>query len=65
MVYICEWPLYQFFNKINPNYDAITKYCHVFRNYGDVGDSWGSVDSIIKFYGENNEHFSKYNGIKY
>ncbi len=65
MVFICEWLLYQLYDKINPNYDAITKYCHVFRNYGDVADSWGSVDGIIRFYGDNNEHFSKYNGIKY
>ncbi len=65
MVYICEWPLYQYHKNINPNYDAITKYCHVFRNHGDISDHWSSVDSIIKFYGDNNEHFSKYNGIKY
>jgi hypothetical protein len=25
----------------------------------------GSVDGIIRFYGDNNEQFSKYNGIKY
>ncbi len=65
MVYICEWPFYQFWKNINPNYDAITKYCHVFRNHGDIVDTWGSVDSIIQFYGEHNEQFSKYNGIKY
>jgi hypothetical protein len=65
MVYICEWPLYQFKKNINPNYDAITKYCHVFRNHDDINDHWSSVDSIIKFYGEHNEQFSKYNGIKY
>ncbi len=65
MVYICEWPLYQLFKKMEPNYDAIAKYCHVFRNYGDVGDSWSSVDGIIKFYGDHSEQFSKYNGIKH
>ncbi len=65
MLYTCEWPYSQLYSKINPNYDAITKYCHVFRNHDDISDSWGSVDGIIKFYGENNELFSKYNGIKY
>jgi hypothetical protein len=65
MLFICEWPYAQIYAKMKPNYDAITKYCHVFRNHYDISDSWGSVDSIIQFYGENNEQFSKYNGIKY
>jgi hypothetical protein len=65
MVYICEWANGQLSNNIAPNYDAITKYCHVFRNHDDIADNWKSVDSIIQFYGEHNEQFSKYNGIKY
>jgi hypothetical protein len=65
MVYICSWPYDQLKNNINPNYDAVTKCCHVFRNHDDIYDSWSSVDSIIQFYGDHNEQFSKYNGIKY
>jgi len=61
----CEWPLYQIFANppVTINYEAIAKTCHIFRNYGDVGDSWSSLTSIIDFYGKNNDIFIKYNGI--
>ncbi|CAG2170454.1 unnamed protein product, partial [Oppiella nova] len=62
MVFICEWPLYQLHGKIKPNYTSIANTCHVYRNHGDVGDSWASISSIIQFYGDNNEEFIKYNG---
>ncbi len=48
---------------MTPNYDAISKYCHVFRNYGDIFDAWWSVDGIINHYAEQQDIFSKYNGI--
>jgi hypothetical protein len=48
---------------MNPNYDVISKHCHVFRNYGDILDAWWSVDGIINHYAEHHDIFSKYNGI--
>ncbi|CAG2112936.1 unnamed protein product [Medioppia subpectinata] len=63
MLFICEWPFYQYvYRSKNPDYEAIAKTCHVFRNYNDVTDSWASIDSIIKYYGDYNELFKKYNG---
>ena len=62
ILYSCEWPMYQFYKKIEPNYDAIAKNCHIFRNYGDVQDSWGSVSSIIDYYAKYNDLFMKHNG---
>ncbi|CAG2172143.1 unnamed protein product, partial [Oppiella nova] len=58
MVYICEWPLYQ----KNANYSAVANTCHVYRNAGDIQQTWQSVQSIINFYGDNNDLFSKYSG---
>jgi alpha-N-acetylgalactosaminidase len=58
MVYICEWPLYQ----KGANYSAVADTCHVYRNAGDIGQTWQSVQSIINFYGDNNDLFSKYSG---
>ncbi len=57
--------MYQFYHNITPNYDSVTKYCHVFRNHGDIVDTWDSVKAIIDFYGQHNEQFLKYNGINY
>ncbi|CAG2111680.1 unnamed protein product [Medioppia subpectinata] len=47
---------------IKINYQAIADTCHVFRNYGDVAQNWGSIESIINYYGDNNDLFTKYNG---
>ncbi|CAG2113699.1 unnamed protein product [Medioppia subpectinata] len=63
MLMVCEWPFFQyvFDPHIDPNYDAIAKTCHCFRNYKDVMDSWASVDEIIKYYGDYNDLFIKHN----
>ncbi len=61
--HICEWPAYQIGAKMTPNYDAISKRCHVFRNYGDILDAWSSVDGIINHYAEHQDIFSNCNGI--
>ncbi|CAG2162528.1 unnamed protein product [Oppiella nova] len=40
MLLVCEWPFFQYvFSGINPDYDAIAKTCHAFRNYKDSMDS--------------------------
>jgi len=65
IVFSCEWPLFQYFHnpRIAPNYDAVTKTCNLFRNFGDVYDSWDDILNIIDFYAKNQDLFSKYNGI--
>ncbi|XP_046394903.1 alpha-N-acetylgalactosaminidase-like isoform X2 [Ischnura elegans] len=50
MVYSCSWPVYQEFNGIKPDYEAIIKTCNLWRNYGDIQDSWNDVLSIIDYY---------------
>jgi Alpha galactosidase A len=64
ILYSCEWPLYQYFHnpRINVDYPAVAKTCNLYRNFGDVSDSWDSVQSIIDFYGDNGKEFTKYNG---
>nr|AYV89021.1 hypothetical protein [Tetranychus truncatus] len=62
IIYHCEWPLYQFNANITPNYDAISRYCNMYRNHDDVLDSWQSVSSIIQFYGDHQDTFIPYNG---
>ena len=63
MILSCEWPFYQgVYDHIDPDYPAISKWCHQYRNFYDVADSWASVLSIIDFYANNNDKFAKYHG---
>lgn len=53
ILFSCEWPLYEYQEGIKSDYKRIAKYCHMWRNFHDVNDSWGSVLSIVDYYAEN------------
>ncbi|XP_036360764.1 alpha-N-acetylgalactosaminidase isoform X1 [Octopus sinensis] len=55
ILYSCSWPDYV----SKPDYKAIAKSCNIWRNYHDVQDSWASIASIIKFYGDNKAKFAE------
>ncbi|KAI9586231.1 hypothetical protein GQX74_002078 [Glossina fuscipes] len=55
MVFSCSWPVYQIYAGIRPNYTSIKENCNLWRNYDDVQDSWVSVESIIDYYGNNQD----------
>ncbi|XP_015377404.1 PREDICTED: alpha-N-acetylgalactosaminidase-like, partial [Diuraphis noxia] len=55
MVYSCSWPVYQTYAGLQPNYSAITSRCNLWRNFDDIQDSWASVESIIDYYGDNQD----------
>ncbi|ESO05122.1 hypothetical protein HELRODRAFT_111560 [Helobdella robusta] len=64
IVLSCEYALYEkSFQK--PNYTAQAQVCHLSRNFDDIDDSWDSLLSIIKFYGENNGDFAAVAGPGY
>jgi len=44
---------------VQPDYVKIAKYCNIWRNYGDIDDSWDSVHSIITFYGDDKTGFAE------
>ncbi|ELU14039.1 hypothetical protein CAPTEDRAFT_154474 [Capitella teleta] len=58
ILYSCSWPAYVVGAGDTPEYPLIAKYCNVWRNYGDIQDSWDSVSSIITFYGDDKGNFS-------
>lgn len=58
IVYSCSWPAYQVDEGMSPNYTAIAYHCNLWRNYGDIMDSWTSVLDIINFYGDNKDDFA-------
>lgn len=43
------------FRFAQPNYSAITQRCNLWRNFDDIQDSWASVESIIDYYGDNQD----------
>lgn len=55
MLYSCSWPVYQIYAGMQPNYTAIVHHCNMWRNFDDIQDSWASVESIIDYYGNNQD----------
>jgi alpha-N-acetylgalactosaminidase len=51
ILYSCSWPAYQGDHCENPQDMAMLKnHCNLWRNYGDIEDSWASVKSIVQFW---------------
>lgn len=40
---------------MSPNFTSIIQSCNVWRNFDDIQDSWASVESIIDYYGNNQD----------
>ena len=60
IVYSCSWPAY--WESEVPDYPAIQENCNLWRNYGDIQDSWADVLDIIDHYGDNQDVFAQYAG---
>lgn len=44
------------------DYEAIAKSCNLWRNYGDIDDSWGSVTTILDWFAKHQDRFIPYAG---
>ncbi|XP_058984159.1 alpha-N-acetylgalactosaminidase isoform X2 [Musca domestica] len=62
MVFSCSWPVYQIYAGIQPNFSKVMEHCNMWRNFDDVQDSWASVESIIDYYGDNQDHIAQFAG---
>eukprot|EP00095_Tigriopus_kingsejongensis_P002201 maker-scaffold2190_size19107-snap-gene-0.6 protein:Tk02201 transcript:maker-scaffold2190_size19107-snap-gene-0.6-mRNA-1 annotation:"Alpha-N-acetylgalactosaminidase" len=60
MVYSCSWPAY-WENEV-PDYPRIAEYCNLWRNYGDIQDSWTDVLDIVDHYGDQQDVFAQFAG---
>ncbi|XP_066976535.1 alpha-N-acetylgalactosaminidase-like [Macrobrachium rosenbergii] len=58
IVYSCSWPDYLRASGIKINWTAIIEHCNLWRNYNDISDSWGSVTSIVNYYGDNQDEIA-------
>lgn len=61
IVFSCSWPAYQEGSMV-PDYMKIAETCNLWRNYGDIDDSWESLKDIIKFYGDDKTAFAQVAG---
>lgn len=55
MIMSCSWPVYQIYAGLRPNFTAVKETCNLWRNFDDIQDSWASVQSIIDYYGNNQD----------
>ncbi|CAL9692292.1 unnamed protein product [Knipowitschia caucasica] len=53
--YSCSWPAYQGGLPPKVNYTQLGEICNLWRNYGDIQDSWSSVWSIVDWFFENQD----------
>ncbi|VDP05943.1 unnamed protein product [Soboliphyme baturini] len=52
IVFSCSWPFYQLAVGRKPDYNAISKYCNLWRNYDDIDSRWNSILRVINYYEE-------------
>lgn len=55
IAYSCSWPAYQGGLPPKVNYTQLAEICNLWRNYGDIQDSWDSVLSIADWFFENQD----------
>ncbi|XP_045917281.1 alpha-N-acetylgalactosaminidase-like [Micropterus dolomieu] len=53
--YSCSWPAYQGGLPPKVNYTQLGEICNLWRNYGDIQDSWDSVLNIIDWFSKNQD----------
>lgn len=53
--YSCSWPAYQGGLPPKVNYTQLGELCNLWRNYGDIQDSWDSVMAIVDWFFENQD----------
>uniref|UniRef100_A0A3Q3JUH5 Alpha-galactosidase n=2 Tax=Monopterus albus TaxID=43700 RepID=A0A3Q3JUH5_MONAL len=53
--YSCSWPAYQGGLPPKVNYTQLGEICNLWRNYGDIQDSWDSVLNVIDWFSKNQD----------
>lgn len=58
IVYSCSWPAYQ----KSPDYNLISEYCNLWRNFGDIDNKIETVAAIAYAYANNQDSLSSVHG---
>ncbi|XP_030748155.1 alpha-N-acetylgalactosaminidase-like [Sitophilus oryzae] len=59
IVFSCSFPAYK---DLEANYSMAVEYCNLWRNYGDIDDSWEDVRDIATWFSTNQDFLRKYAG---
>ncbi|XP_048483935.1 alpha-N-acetylgalactosaminidase [Plutella xylostella] len=68
ILYSCSWPAYQEDYNVKkkyiftPDYESISRHCNLWRNWGDIDDSWSSMKEIMTWFGDNQDRFAHFAG---
>ncbi|KAK4884297.1 hypothetical protein RN001_000568 [Aquatica leii] len=62
IVYSCSWPAYLESNKIYANYAYLSEICNLWRNWGDIQDSYSSMSRITNWFSSNQDRLIPYAG---
>ena len=52
IIYACSWPAYQGGLPPQVNYTLLGEICNLWRNYGDIQDSWDDIVDIATWWGD-------------
>ncbi|CAM5081093.1 unnamed protein product [Natator depressus] len=55
IAYSCSWPAYRGGLPPKVNYTLLANICNLWRNYGDIQDSWNSILSIVDWFSANQD----------
>ncbi|XP_033023957.1 alpha-N-acetylgalactosaminidase-like isoform X1 [Lacerta agilis] len=55
IAFSCSWPAYEGGLPPKVNYTLLGKICNLWRNFGDIEDSWDSLFRIIEWYGDHQD----------
>ena len=64
IVYSCSYPAIWEGQIHNPevDYDWLSSICNLWRNYGDIDDSWDSVHAVMNWFASNQQFLQPYAG---
>nr|XP_056722204.1 alpha-N-acetylgalactosaminidase-like [Euleptes europaea] len=55
IAYSCSWPAYEGGLPPKVNYSLLGQICNLWRNFGDIEDSWESLSRTIEWYGNHQD----------
>ncbi len=53
IVVSCSWPFYSYKEGVAPNYTHIAENCNLWRNYGDIDESFSTIADIVEWFASN------------
>lgn len=57
ILYACSWPAYE-----HVDFHYLEEICNIWRAFTDIEHTWGSLSSIIKHWGDNQNTYQRANG---